>query len=397
MIKIIKEENFLILEYTPDKDDIEFVYEYLKNGDFILKKTFSFSEENIFSKSNFGNSISFKIGKLKHDYYKLDSEILSIHFKLFIYKELDIDKYFFIAKGSYNISIFKGLNEVISSPQDVYIGGNQKGNIPVEDFQKLLKQFPTLTELEKYKYSRIELILKEYIDSKKNFEEDYIKYMNKKVGKTGIDLEYIVKKYEVEKYTLILEKLQKMLKSESIYNEIDWQKEILQIIRLLYPKYISVLEEVKIKNTYDEKEKRLDLVLVNSNGNIDVVEIKRPFGEKGMLSKGLYRDNYVPKRELSGSIMQVEKYIFYLNKLTKKQEEELTIKYKDKLPKSVKINVINPQGLIIFGRDSDLDTQQKRDDFEIIKRKYKNIIDLITYDDLVLRVKNIVDSFKSSS
>lgn len=394
MIELIRENNFLLLKYTPDRSDVQFVHNYLKNGYFILKKTFHFSRNDIYQSLTNTETISFHIATLNDGYFKFNSDILNIEFTLFIHESIDIDKYFFIAKGSYNISIFKGFNNIASSMQDVYIGGNQEGNIPLKDFQKLQNQFPTSTELEKYKNFRIELIIKEFIDTKQNFEEKYIQYMNKKVSRTGLNLNNIIQEYETKKYHLILDKLKNMLDDEDSYNEDNWQKEILQIIKLIYPKYVSVLEEVVIKNSYDGTTKRLDLVLVDSNGNIDIVEIKKPFGDKGILSRGQYRDNYVPKRELSGSIMQIEKYIFYLNKFTKKQEKELTDKYKDELPKKLNIQVINPKGFVIVGRDSDFDTKQKKDDFEIIKRKYKNLMDIITYDDLVRRIENILNSFK---
>jgi len=40
---------------------------------------------------------------------------------------------------------------------------------------------------------------------------------------------------------------------------------------------------------------------------------------------------------------------------------------------------------VIIGRDSDLSDSQ-RHDFEIVKRKYKHIVDILTYDDLLRRI-----------
>lgn len=76
--------------------------------------------------------------------------------------------------------------------------------------------------------------------------------------------------------------------------------------------------------------------------------------------------------------MQIEKYIFYLNKWGKKGEEVLTKKYKDELPKGFSIKITNPGGIIIMGRENNLSPSQKQD-FEVIKRKYKNVLDIITY------------------
>lgn len=53
--------------------------------------------------------------------------------------------------------------------------------------------------------------------------------------------------------------------------------------------------------------------MVDANGNIDVIEIKKPFDDI-LLSRGIYRGNSVPTKELSGTIMQAEKYLFHLSK-----------------------------------------------------------------------------------
>ena len=58
-----------------------------------------------------------------------------------------------------------------------------------------------------------------------------------------------------------------------------------------------------------------------------------------------------------------------------------------------KIKITNPSGIIIMGRDDKLSDIQ-RDDFEVIKRKYKNIIDIITYDDLLKRLKFTIEQLK---
>ena len=195
------------------------------------------------------------------------------------------------------------------------------------------------------------------------------------------------------KYETILEKLNRMLIDENNYSENQWQKEILQIILLLYPKYISVFTEVPI-NADDIKEKYLDYLLIDSNGHIDIIEIKKPF-ENSIMTKGLYRDNYIPLRELSGTVMQIEKYIYYLNRWSSKGEKFLTNKYITSLPENFKIKITNPSGLIIMGRENNLSTEQKQD-FEVVKRKYKNLIDIITYDNLLERLKFTIMQIKKN-
>lgn len=111
------------------------------------------------------------------------------------------------------------------------------------------------------------------------------------------------------------------------------------------------------------------------------------------MTTGLYRDNYIPLRELSGTVMQIEKYIYYLNRWSIKGEKFLTEKYKDELPENFEIKITNPSGIIIMGRENKLTIDQKRD-FEVVKRKYKNVIDIITYDNLIERLKFTIEQIK---
>ena len=85
--------------------------------------------------------------------------------------------------------------------------------------------------------------------------------------------------------------------------------------------------------------------------------------------------------------MQVEKYIFCLNKYGISTEDN------NKITEDTKIKVANPRGLIIMGRSDKFSDDQKTD-FEIIKRKYKHITDIMTYDDLLNRLKVIIEQLK---
>ena len=182
-----------------------------------------------------------------------------------------------------------------------------------------------------------------------------------------------------------------MLEDEESYNETTWQLEIVDILLLLYPKYIAVFREVPV-NADDLTTKSLDYLFVDANGHVDVVEIKQPF-DHAIMTKGKYRDNYIPLRELSGTVMQIEKYIYYLNRWGKRGEKFLIDKYKDELPKGFKIHITNPKGFIIMGRENNLTKEQKQD-FEVVKRKYKNVIDILSYDDLLNRLKLTIKQIK---
>ena len=87
--------------------------------------------------------------------------------------------------------------------------------------------------------------------------------------------------------------------------------------------------------------------------------------------------------------MQAEKYLFHLNKWGQAGEREIYEKRKSKLPDGIKLQITNPKALILLGRDKDF-TGEQRFDFEIIRRKYANMVDIMTYDDLRRRLDNII-------
>lgn len=64
-----------------------------------------------------------------------------------------------------------------------------------------------------------------------------------------------------------------------------------------------------------------------------------------------------------------------------------------KLPNNLNSKVFNPQGILLIGRSNDFNSQQIQD-FELIRRQYKNITDVITYDELLFRLNNIRLSLK---
>jgi hypothetical protein len=107
----------------------------------------------------------------------------------------------------------------------------------------------------------------------------------------------------------------------------------------------------------------------------------------------------IPAKELAGSVMQAEKYLFHLTKWGLAGEKALTRRYAAELPPGVEIRITNPKAMIILGRDrrangDDALTGPQRLDLEIIKRKFANMIDVLTYDDLLRRLDAIIVSLQ---
>jgi hypothetical protein len=407
MIKIFKDNDRLLLQYTPERSDVAWVDHKLKtDGQVTLAvRTFTFKyqdlQANNLDDSQNDDTRTFLLGTLIDEYYKINFRILGLRHDLQLHKDMKLNYKTFTAYR--DIPIFVKIDNLIDEP--IIIGGNDENAIPVEEFEYLLKHFPTSTELNHYTNARITGILNDYFETMSDARQQLTSYLERKEKSLPAINEkarsspqkvrsQLLAPYEYNKFKYIRDELGFMLKNVENYTEAQWQNSIVNFLLLIFPKYIAILEKLRIKdfstNPQKVSDREIDIALVNAEGTLDVVEIKRPFA-RSILSLGKYRDNYIPKKELSGSIMQVEKYIFHLNKWGHEGENEILKKRQAELPLNFKINIVNPKGLIILGRDSDFSEQQQRLDFEIIRRKYTNILDILTYDDLLRRLDNIID------
>lgn len=394
MIEFKNLNNIVTLSYSSDMPSPEWVYHELDNsGSVKIGKAFLFTKAELltaFNPNNEHEPVEFQVAEKKGDYFCFKKEVLSIEHDLYTHKSIKLERRLFIAERG--ISIFGKIDQLVKQP--IYIGGDEDGAIPETTIRELLKAFPNTHELNMYASARISGVLSSYIETKDDYEEKYQQYLNKRVSREGTNLSYLFSDVELLKYRGILDKLNNMLREENSYSEAQWQEELLQIILLLYPKYIYVFKEAPVRDTYNKINRKIDYLLVDSSGNTDIVEIKKPF-EKCIVTNQTYRDNHIPLRELSGTVMQIEKYIFYLNKWGKKGEETLSEHYKAQISPGFRIKITNPSGLIIMGRTKGL-TQDQIHDFEIIKRKYKNVIDIITYDDLIERLKFVINRWEET-
>ena len=384
--KILYKDNYNKLHsYYTKKSNIKYSFNHIPEGvsDFI---------------------VGFVIGELNDEYYKIDSSVLNINFNLFFHKDIKkIEIKHFVAQQ--NISIFSHLDNVFKG-KNLYISDNDQDNsqefLPFEAFENLIKQFPNTTEVRKYRHSRIRNLLMEYLDIPHNFEEDYHKYIKKKehrpISTLGQQNYQTIASNEAEKYKYLYEEFSQLLSNCST-TERNLQDFLYEngILKLLFPKYVYVTQKTKIKglNTKKFKETEInkypDFLCIDADGHIDVIELKD--SKKDLLRKTLYRNNYVPSGELSNSIVQIEHYIYQLCTKLKENEEFLNKKHVKTITQIgiEKIKIVNPRGVLIIGRDCE--QYEQKIDLEIIKRHYKNISDIITYDDLLRRLQRLEKSF----
>jgi hypothetical protein len=80
-----------------------------------------------------------------------------------------------------------------------------------------------------------------------------------------------IAEFETHKFETISRKLKEILNDEVPYSERRWQTEIVDIFQILNPKYIGAFPEPPIHDSYSGATRRVDFLLVDAGGNIDLV------------------------------------------------------------------------------------------------------------------------------
>lgn len=398
-MKFYIKDNLVIARYAPGYFPSWLFEKFDEEETHRLSKIYSFSKTDLLDIDNWDDistnedefeHLDFIFAELIGEYYRIKRGVLITKFDIYIHKDTYINEKLF--KAGSNISLFRKIESLID--EDIYIGGEHPNSINKKIYLGLIDKFPTKHEKKLYEEARISAVISEYFTSTNDSEGKFQKYINNKPLKKGKGIDKDLYKNEALKYEVIFKKLSKMLSEEDTYSEKVWQKEISDILLLLYPKYIHVFSEAGI--SIDNNQNRsIDFLFVDLNGNVDIVEIKKPFESK-IVTQNPHRNNYIPLRELSGTIMQLEKYIYHLNRHSISIEKKLKTKYNEHFDEEFNINIVNPSGLIIMGRENKLTAAQKMD-FEVIKRKYKNVIDIITYDSLLSSLSRIISNFKQKA
>lgn len=374
----------------------KFLQVYPKSGFYLTVSNLSTKilDENY----DLSEAATFNVGYLEGDYYRIPRYVLSgyrreqhIQNDVLIHKSISISKKIFF-HGS-DVPYFEIIDQ-IGFEGHFIIGGTKEGAVPLVDLTKIVSNLPTRHGYGHYMRAQIQKSFSQYLDIREDYIEKYQKYLKSKRKNKSFKMFSDIKEYEVEKYKFIYSRLETMLTKVDDYVEADWQKEILEIVLLLFPKYSRVLSEVKIKTPKGE-DRRLDFAVLDNEGNLDVVEIKQPF-DGALVTKNKCRNNFVPLKELSTTVIQAEKYIHYLSKWGKVGEDKISDKYKDKLKGIARVKISSPKAILIVGRDHNL-TEEQKEDLHLIRRHYSNITDILTYDDLLRRLNSLISLFSSKS
>lgn len=391
----------IVLTYESEWGSVTWVDDKLRaEGEATLSRTFTVRPPDLLPAEgdDDGDARAFVIGSVDAEYRNIRDDVLGLKHDLRISNSIPLSRALFVAER--DISIFRRIDELVD--EQIVIGGLLPSAIPEDEFQMLLRTFPTTTEMKLYAWTRITRILREYMDTMTDAEQRLADYLARrdrskpKTGRQAIGRVPAANELELAKFEFIRDRLAEMLSDAEVYSEAEWQSAVADLFLLIFPQYVAVLENVHIKEQYSNpgrsSNRYIDLLLVAANGAVDVIEIKKPF-ERGLVSRGRYRDNHVPLRELTGSIIQAEKYLFYLSKAGRDGEIAITESHSKDLPDGIEISIANPKALILAGRDSNL-SPRERFDLEFARRSYSNVTDIISYDDLQRRVETVIASLR---
>lgn len=381
-----------------------------------VKHVFDFDQDDLLDESD-PDELLFSFAscvRLENSvYYKIPGRILGIAQDVYLgadrtvsYRWID----YFSAGFERRTSIFKKISNVIDeSESKIVIGGDSESSLPWEEFDALISRFPTTITLQAYGEMAIAEAVADNLLPKYDYALSYQEKKKRARSRMGhADTAALSLGSDSIKLNLFrslqegISKVEELLEREEAADEDSWQKIVLEVLPVLFPQYIAVLREAIVPEMVSKRgavtKRKLDYLLIDASGNVDVIEMKKAFGKMKLLCKTPYRDNFIPARELSGGISQIEKYIYYLNHLGAEGEQKFSETCKAKLrqqgielPDELSLRCLNPRGILMIGRAS-FSVEEQRD-FDLIRRQYAHVVDIITYDDLLTRLKNMAMCF----
>lgn len=158
-------------------------------------------------------------------------------------------------------------------------------------------------------------------------------------------------------------------------SEADWGKYLQQYLFLLESKYIKVIPELNLSLATWRK---VDFGLIDSQGFLDIYEIKKPTAT--LLNNSTDRGNYYWHADMSKALVQAEKYLYSCERKAPDVAEAIKREY------GVDVKVIKPRAVLIAGHSDQLKSNPSmEEDFRILRSSLKNV-EIILYDELYERL-----------
>lgn len=175
----------------------------------------------------------------------------------------------------------------------------------------------------------------------------------------------------------IIKSFQEMILGD--YSEDKWGNFLKQNLFLIDSKYIHALPEL---NVCLASARKVDFGLIDVQGYLDIFEIKKP--STPLISKKQDRGNYYWSLDATKAIIQAEKYLHHAERKAPTLIEDI------RSQRGQNVEVIKPRAFIVIGNSSELNNQEKKNDFRILRMSLKNV-EVLLYDELLERIKNQKD------
>jgi hypothetical protein len=182
-------------------------------------------------------------------------------------------------------------------------------------------------------------------------------------------------KLKIDEITVVevVKRFETMLSSRTSENR--WGEYLRRNLFLIDARYIDAVPQLNVQLG---GTRTADFGLIDSQGYLDIFEIKLPTAT--LLARRPDRGNYYWSTEAIRALVQAEKYSYNAARKAASLAEDI------KREKGLVVDVIRPRALLLIGHSAQLDSDNKKEDFRVLRQSLKNV-EVILYDELLDRLK----------
>jgi len=158
--------------------------------------------------------------------------------------------------------------------------------------------------------------------------------------------------------------------------ESRWGQFLKKNLFLIESKYIKIISEL---NVVLAGARKVDFGLIDSQGYLDLFEIKKP--STRLLASRKDRGNYYWSSQAVKALVQAEKYLFNADRKASSLAEDINRE------RGLTVRVVRPRVVVVMGHSDQLDSETKREDFRVLRMSLKNL-EIVLYDELLERLRN---------
>lgn len=231
--------------------------------------------------------------------------------------------------------------------------------------------------IEKLTSSEIEEIGNFYVKATRKFKASHI--IKKMTAGLIKNAQILTLREIIDKYENLLEKNPP---------ESEWQKFFDEYITLFDSRYVRKLN---YKNIATGLTKYPDLVLVDIYGYLDFYELKK--SGTSLIKYDKSHKSWYWSKEVTMVIAQVSDYLQKAKENALSYAQTIKQETETESEKGLDVNIINPKAIIVIGNTQQLNTNKKKNQFKNLRESLKDI-EFILYDELLERMKNLLDTIK---